>query len=112
MVNVFAEVIRQCNKFDGDITRLYEFRFLNNSRPVGYMPVEYVRSLDWTGTAFEFSEENRVVHLNPKFEPGEDMIQVCIFHFVLLCHNNKDKFWGSLGRWLTRPPDYHGFTMA
>ena len=108
MVHVFSEVIRYCNKFDGDITRLWEFWFLNNSRPVGYMPVEYVRSLDWTGTAFEISEENRVVHLNPKIRPGEDMVQVCISHFVLVCQNNKDKFWGSLGLWLTRPPDYHG----
>ncbi|KAK3180347.1 hypothetical protein K4F52_008318 [Lecanicillium sp. MT-2017a] len=107
MVHVFSEVVRQSNKMEDDIANLWEFRILNNSLPVGYMPLDYIKTLDWTGTAFELSVEEKVIRLNPSIGPGQKVDEICTKNFVRVCQNNKDYLWGSLRRWLGRTPDYH-----
>lgn len=102
----FYEVICQCNKFDRDVGGLWEFRLLDNVRPVGYMLPEFVAGMVWEGTGFHVSKSERRVHLALDVGRGDDVVDICRSEFVGLCEKNAGAV-GGLGQWLGSKVDFH-----
>ncbi|KAG5999658.1 hypothetical protein E4U54_001736 [Claviceps lovelessii] len=84
----FVEVILQCNKFQQNVSSLYEFWVLDHDSPVGYMLPRFVSQMVWASTGFEVNDAKRRVHLKPNVEPGEDVFTACQREFVRLCRLN------------------------
>lgn len=96
----FSRVIDACNKFDGNLNNMWAFYILSNSRPVGYIPHEFVQEMEWGGTLFSVSGQTKCIHLNPALAPGDDGIEVCKQECIRLCEINRPRFGGCLDRWL------------
>ncbi|KAG5931734.1 hypothetical protein E4U53_001638 [Claviceps sorghi] len=97
----FLEVILQCNKFQQDVSSLYEFWILDHDFPIGYMLPRFVSQMVWTGTGFEIDEIKRTVHLKPKVDTGENVFTACEREFVRLCRLNMAKVDG-VRKWVKR----------
>ncbi|KAG5927268.1 hypothetical protein E4U42_002384 [Claviceps africana] len=90
----FLEVILQCNKFQQDVSSLYEFWVLDHDSPVGYMLPRFVGQMVWTGTGFEVDDLRQTVHLKPHVDTGESVFTACEREFVRLCRLNMTKVDG------------------
>ncbi|KAG5982581.1 hypothetical protein E4U55_001687 [Claviceps digitariae] len=95
----FAEVILQCNKFQQDVSSLYEFWILDHDSPVGYMLPRFVNQMIWTTTGFEINDTKRTVHLKPKLATGESVFSACEREFIRLCRLNTTRVDG-LKKWV------------
>ncbi|KAJ6780574.1 hypothetical protein PWT90_04057 [Aphanocladium album] len=100
-------VIEACNKFDGNLDGTWKFFLLNNSTPVGYMPDEFAKQMDWTGTSFKVYKEQKMVHLNPTLSPGDNAADVCSLELIKLCEINKSRFNGCFEKWLLSKSCFH-----
>lgn len=95
----FYEVILQCNKFQQDVGSLYEFWVLDHAHPVGYMLPEFVRPMVWNTVGFEVNDKKRRVHLKPRRQKGESILQACQREFITLCRSNTSKVDGVM-KWV------------
>ncbi|KAG6061082.1 hypothetical protein E4U17_002662 [Claviceps sp. LM77 group G4] len=84
----FMSVILRCNKFQQDVSPLYEFWIMDHDSLIGYMLPRFVTQMAWAGTAFEVNHTIRTIHLNAKARIGETISIACEREFVRLCRLN------------------------
>ncbi|OAQ98054.1 hypothetical protein LLEC1_03011 [Akanthomyces lecanii] len=95
----FHKVVEACNKFDGDLSKTWEFYMLDNSRPVGFVREEFVNAMKWGNGSFKVDKDAKKIHLDPILAPGEDATETCAKEFTKLCEANKTRFV-ELWAWL------------
>ncbi|KAG6314409.1 hypothetical protein E4U22_008803 [Claviceps purpurea] len=95
----FMSVILRCNKFQQDVSPLYEFWVLDHNSLIGYMLPKFVTQMAWAGTAFEVNHTTRTIHLNAKARMGETISMACEREFVRLCRLNMFNIHG-VKKWL------------